>query len=199
MFKKKEKQFKELSEGDVQSKLYGFDKPSEQPKAPKKESPKKASTENKENKGDTRLNSQPKLSRVSPLFSLFKKPAVVPVCFVIAGLALWFIRKPSEEPPAAAKTQPVVQTIKYTDRETDAVKPYTIQVAVYENEVDSKRLIEKLGQEGLKAYISPTKSRTGKMRYRIYVEEFTSLAEGKPLLTELKGKTDFKDSFLRKK
>jgi len=208
MFKKKQKQFKELSENDVQSRLYGFGEkqvPTPSPpeasggegrgegEPPKKESP------DKQPNDPAIAKAKPCHSRESGNPAMSNKTWLIPAVIIILILAAWLSRKPTETPAPITKPKPPAPTIKYTDRETDAIKPYTIQVAVYENEVDSKRLIEKLAQEGLKAYVSPTKSRTGKIRYRIYVEEFASLAEGKSLLTKLKGQPGLKDSFLRKK
>lgn len=76
-------------------------------------------------------------------------------------------------------------------------KPYTIQVAIYENSEDADSIVDSLNKKGFRAYIFKSISSKGKTHYRIYAGEFDTTQEAATTLDRLKTEENYQDAFVR--
>ncbi len=193
MFNKKEKQFKKLTEQEIQQRLYGIAQ-----KIPKKEPEQvKIAPQEVQEKKVSFEKSPPAELKSKSIRLPWKKVTAFALIVLVAvfGLNYFFKKQPTRKQP----TSEVKQATKTPAPASLTNKPYTIQAAVYKNEVDAIRIASKLKKENLAAYVAKATSKKGKIRYRIYVGGFSSVNEATTLLSKLKTRMGFPDSFLRKK
>jgi len=208
MFSKKTS-LKKLSEEEVRKQLYGGVESEDYPESSVEQLQPPAQETMRESMQE--LPQQPEQSPRDPKPTVksskksLEKPLLIfaAVMFVAALVVALLPGKKEGDPEKTALSKPAIKQVKpVAARETTgetAYKPYTIQVAVYKNEVDAARAINRLKSKGFSPYAVEAKSKKGSTRYRIYVGAFSTSSEGKALLEELKSKHGLSDSFLRKR
>ncbi len=122
------------------------------------------------------------------------------VIILFTGLFIMRSKNTPQNSQASQKTalrKPSVSNPKTVS--APIVRPYTIQVMVYESQEGAKISVGDLKKRGFPAYIKQSTMVSGKSQFRIYVGEFTTQEEAKATLATLKTQPSCQESFIRKK
>lgn len=80
-----------------------------------------------------------------------------------------------------------------------SLKPFTIQVAVFDRAADAERLADRLTRKGYPTWCTTERNESHRSRIRVYVGDFSSREEATKLLGVLRQTEGFRDSFIRKR